>query len=298
MALSSEEKEKRLEERRKQKYSNTHKIINGVDFKFCNLHYKYFSDEEPYFPSTTEYFYVNNTSKVDGLYPHCHRCGSQKAIQQWKDDPLKHREAHKRYEKTSKFKKWMRKNQEDMKEYRKDYRKTNKEKMKYYNEQHRNHDITENEWRNVQNYFEYICAYCGKTLEDQKKQNKEQFHKEHVEHDGYNDVRNCVCACTNCNSTKRKRKIQELFESGDIENFTQDKYDKIMLWCKEDYKQYIEDKPPYRIMKSRNYYDDGTYDYTHELWTVDEKRNVIECITTRNKRREIIKDIESGIIII
>jgi len=122
-----------------------------------------------------------------------------------------------------------------------------------------------------------------------------QFHKEHVDHEGYNDVRNCVPACTNCNSTKKEKTIEHLFNINIISTFTQDKYDKIMLWCEEDYKQYIEEKPPYRIKHSRIYREDGTYYLQAELWIVDDKRNFIKCIATEVKKKDLKIHIEKYI---
>ena len=269
MVLTSEQKEINLKKRREKEFNKTHKFIDGVDYKFCNIRYKHFPEEDPWLPATLEYFYKNKKNGMDGLYPSCKRCDVQKSIQQWKDDPIEHRELHKKFEKTKKFKKWMRKNQIEFREYRKQYIKDNKEKMKKYAKNKRMHDITSKEWKAVQKYFNYKCAYCGKTLKQQYKDNNEQFHKEHVEHDGHNDIRNCVPACTNCNSTKRKRNIQELFDSCDIINFNEKNYNKIILWCKNDYLDYIETKPPYRITRKQNE-DNKTYHW--QLWTVDEKK--------------------------
>lgn len=304
MGLSAEQKQINLERRRKEKYSKTHKIINGIDHKFCNAHHTYFPSEDPWFPATLDYFYKNNTSGVDGLNPYCKNCGSQKAIQQWKDDPVKHREAHKKYEKTEKFKRWMHKNQIDMRDYRKEYWKKNKHKNKQYTENHRKHDIINKEWVACKNFFKddkgiQVCAYCGLPLENHyriyaDKLQKIDFNKEHVDHEGYNDIRNCVPSCNSCNSTKRTRPIQELFDSGDIPEFTQDKYNKIIQWCTDEYKKYIEEKPPYIIKRSRVYNENGTYNMKHELWSVDEKRNMVECIAIRDKKKEIIDDLKNG----
>ena len=42
MGLTPEQKANNLEERRKNKYNKTHKIINGIDHKLCNIHHKYY----------------------------------------------------------------------------------------------------------------------------------------------------------------------------------------------------------------------------------------------------------------
>jgi hypothetical protein len=170
--------------------------------------------------------------------------------------------------------------------YTKGWQQSNPSKIKVYNKNHRNHDITEQEWQACQKAFNYCCAYCNKTLKEQKEQNKEQFHKDHVDHEGYNDIRNCVPACTQCNTIKHKKSIEFLLEQNIIEGFTQKRYNNILLWITEGYKKYIEDKPPYRILRKK---DSNNRTYHHELWTVDEKRNIIECIHTNKKKNDIVK---------
>jgi len=293
--LSPEQKAINSERRRKERYNNTHKLINEIDHKFCNKHYEYFPDEDPWFPATLEYFYKNKKNSIDGLSTRCKECEKKIAYQQWILYPERQRESHRKYEKSPKFKIYSKRNRINMKEYNKQWRKDNPEKNKKYIENHRNHDISTKEWNSVQKYFNNKCAYCGKTLEQQYEQNNHQFHREHVDHDGYNDVRNCVPACSQCNSTKCKRNIQELFESKNIHKFTQDKYNKIMLWCNEDYKKYIEEKLPYKITRKQNE-DKRTYYF--QLWTVDEKRNMLECIATGDKKKDIMNDIKNGKIIL
>ena len=68
-----------------------------------------------------------------------------------------------------------------------------------------------------------------------------------------------------------------------------------MLWCNEDYKQYIEEKPPYKITRKQNE-DKRTYYF--QLWTMDEKRNMLECIATGDKKKDIMNDIKNGKIIL
>lgn len=62
------------------------------------------------------------------------------------------------------------------------------------------------------------------------------------------------------------------------------RYNKIIWWTTEGYKEYIEEKPPYRIIRKRN---EGLTTYHYELWTVDEQRNLIKCIRIGNKKKDI-----------
>jgi len=249
-------------------------------------------------PCNEEYFYKTKHNKTDGLYPSCKKCEIIRAGQWTKNNPENFKAAYKRYMKTDSWRAYKKENNIKTKDLMKQWWKDHPEKNKQYRENHRNHDISTKEWKSCQEYFNYTCAYCGKTLEQQYKQNNHQFHKEHVDHEGYNDVRNCVPSCTQCNSSKRAKTIEELFQLGYLKEFTQDKYNKIMLWCDEDYKQYIEEKPAYKIKRKRIDNEDGTYYWQHELWIYDEKRNLVECITVKNSRKEILDDIKNGNIVI
>lgn len=254
MVLTPEQKAINIERRRQEKFNKTHKIINGIDHKFCNNHYKYYPEENPWFPATLEYFYQNKTSKVDGLNPYCKKCGSQRAIQQWKDDPIKHRESHKKYEKTPKFKEWSKKNREDQKEYLIQYRKDNKEKMNAYcmvRSQHKSHKINSKEWYDCKEYFNNSCAYCGMTEEEHRKLFKQDLHKEHVDHEGSRYLNNCVPGCRKCNTSKHTATLEEWYN---INNpvFTQEKYNKILQWINYDHKLYIMPEKPKREYKKKN----------------------------------------------
>ena len=79
--LTPEEKNRRLQERRKLKYQQTHKIIDGIDYKICDHHHHlYFPDESPWILSTSDYFYINKSSGVDGLHPLCKKCAIHKSL--------------------------------------------------------------------------------------------------------------------------------------------------------------------------------------------------------------------------
>ncbi|MDD4779084.1 MAG: hypothetical protein PHT02_00575 [Tissierellia bacterium] len=71
------------------------------------------------------------------------------------------------------------------------------------------------------------------------------------------------------------------------EFFSEDKLQKLLLWLTEEYKKYIEDKPPYKVKRRRINNEDGTYYLIHELWTVDEKRNLKECIIVGDSKKKV-----------
>jgi len=289
MSLTLEEKQRRKEERKRLKYEREHRIIYDVDHKLC-------SECNTYKPSTIEYYYKNDKNSIDGLHNRCIECEIKKAAQWKKDNPEKFAISQARIEAKLERKLSNRKRAEKQRKEGKQqiWQKNNPEKMKQYTLNHRNHDISTKEWQACLKFFDNKCAYCGISLEEHLEKYKQQLHKEHVDHNGYNDVRNCVPACRSCNDKKWAFPMEEWYN--EQEYFSEDKLNKINMWCKEDYKQYIEEKPPYRITRKRIHKKDGTYYMQHELWTVDEKRNFIKCITVRNKKQDIIKDIKKGII--
>jgi Zn ribbon nucleic-acid-binding protein len=163
----------------------------------------------------------------------------------------------------------------------------NPDKVKEHAQNHRDHDITDKEWNPCLKVFNYSCAYCGISQVEAKKKYKQKLHKDHVEHDGYNDLRNGVPACKDCNSYKWQFIMEEWFRKQPF--FSEEKLEKIEWWITEGYKKYIEDKPPYRVTRSRIYDENNKYKMQFELWSVDEKRNLVECFYTGKNKKEIDK---------
>jgi len=181
------------------------------------------------------------------------------------------------------------KNKDKQKIYTAEYQKAHPEKMKGYRENHRDHDITPKEWKHNLEIFDNACSYCGLPAEEHiaTRKGKEiimSLHKEHVDDEGYNDLRNCTPSCKSCNSTKGGKTIEELFQLKFIEGFTEERYNKIVWWVEDGYKDYIEDKPPYRRIRKKN---ENNNKFHWQLWTVDEKRNTIECIATADTKKSL-----------
>lgn len=152
-------------------------------------------------------------------------------------------------------------------------------------QKHRNHDISTQEWNNELKVFDFKCAYCDISQEDAKKRDKQQLHKDHVDHQGYNDLRNSAPACRSCNDKKWQHDMETWFREQPF--FTEEKLQKILWWCNEGYKDYIEDKPPYKVVRKRIYDEGGGYTMGFELWSVNERRDLIECIKTGNKLKDV-----------
>jgi len=280
------------------KYKDYHKNIDGVEYKQCKECLKWFA-------MNNDNFGVDNKNK-DKYNVRCKKCNHEyndtlylkdrdrriaKAIKWWEDHKERHRESHRRYEGSKKHKAWSAKNYQMYKESQSQWRKDNPEKCREYSKQHRKHDITDSEWKNELEVFNYECAYCGITEEESLRIHKQVLHKDHADHTGANDLRNSIPACRSCNSGKHQDDIEEWYKERDF--YDEDRFDKIIWWLTEGYIDFIEEKPPYRIIKKKN---DHNNKFHHELWLVDDMRNFVECIDTKIKKKEIIKDIEEGIL--
>lgn len=261
---------------------------DGVEYKKCSLHDKWFPNEDMWLPCIDEYFYKNSKNSKDGLYPYCKRCSTKKARKWIDENPEKKLESNRKDAKKPQRRKQFRDNskRQSLEGYQREYRKNNPDKLKRYAEKHRNHDITSSEWKNCQKVFSYQCAYCGKELQEIIKETGQKLHKEHVLHEGNNDISNCVPSCRECN-VKKWQFVLDKWYNEQNPNFNKDRYDKIIWWITEGYKDYIEEKPPYTIKWKRNYNDDESYAYNFELWTVDEKRNLLERIVIKSKKKDL-----------
>lgn len=280
---------------REEKFKREHKLIDGIDYKICNKHHIHFPEEDPWIQSTTEYFYHNDKNLTDYLYPYCKKCGIEEAKKWGKDhrerklelativrtttpSGIAYREKRRKIDRAT--------------GYYGEYAKRPDVKARKYSSRHRNHDITETEWVNCKDYFkdedgEWSCAYCGKKIQDHwitynGKLMIGDFHKDHKDDNGANDIRNCIPGCKDCNCSKWEFDFEEWYRKQN--SFTEVRYNKIIRWCTEDYKLYIEDKPPYRIIKKKN---KDNNKFHHELWTVDEYRNMVKCIDIAIKKRDL-----------
>jgi hypothetical protein len=233
--------------------------------------------------------YLNSEGVKAYTYnPTCIKCDKENAKNRMLNNKEKHLEAMIRYGKKQKAKESKRRNTEKRRAegYFDRYFENNPEKLKEYYQNHRDHDITTSEWNNTLDVFEHKCCYCDISEEEAKEKYGEQLHKDHIIHDGYNDIRNAAPACKDCNSKKWQTDFEKWFREQEF--FTEEKLNKLIWWMNEGYKEYIEDKPPYRITRSRIYNDDGSnYTYQFELWSVNEKRDMIECIYIGNKKKDI-----------
>jgi hypothetical protein len=287
------------EQRKREKYEREHKIIEGIDYKLCNKHHIFFPEESPWIPATTEYFYYSKCNSMDHLHPCCIKCGKIKSIQWQKDNPEWYKElSHKKNinpnPKTKKT--WKNHSQEQRDEgYRKEWEDKNPIKIRQYTENRKVkiHCISAKEWTFTKLYFGNACAYCGLKIEDHFKKYKgilrpQDLHRDHKDDNGANDISNCVPACNSCNSSKYNHPFKEWYT---VNNpvFSQERLNKINKWLDEDYKLYIEVKPPYKIIKKQN---ENKIMFHFELWSMDKQCKLIELISIKNNRKDLDEDIK------
>jgi hypothetical protein len=141
----------------------------------------------------------------------------------------KQRITWKRFVSEGKFELWQKNNRDKLYNYHKD-RRLNK-----------THEITNKEWLLCKEYFSNSCAYCGLAEKEHKKIHKQQLHKDHVIHEGRNDIKNCLPACKVCNSKKWTYSLNNWY-SPDNEIYTFERYFRIYTWLRYDVKDVIEKK--------------------------------------------------------
>lgn len=208
--------------------------------EICKLDSKICSDcgkEKP----LSEFYTQNKHSKKRGnwLYynPECKEC-TLKRTRKWRaDNPkrflkynteytLKHRTSPegKAYRRDQ-VRKWR------MKGKQKEYQRNNPDKVKKYNKtrRHKNHNITSEEWTKCKDFFGNACAYCGMTENEHRERYNQDLHKEHVEHNGANDITNCVPSCKSCNSQKWEYELDDWYNESNPA-YSISRYKKIVEW--------------------------------------------------------------------
>ena len=193
------------------------------------------------FPETSEYFY--RTTNGEGFSSWCKECRKLTSRERYKNNKEKlsrkgkehYRKNKATYNKMNRA--WNRKNSEKLSIIAKAWRKNNKDKVKEYNQKYSNkkHSITPKQWNYCREYFNHKCAYCGMTEVEHKEKHNQQLHKEHVIHEGRNDIKNCVPSCRTCNSRKRRATLNEWYNTANPD-YTRERYLKIYEWIRYDSK--------------------------------------------------------------
>jgi 5-methylcytosine-specific restriction endonuclease McrA len=116
------------------------------------------------------------------------------------------------------------------------WRKNNPDKVSVYNktyQQHKKHNISNKELKDIYEYANFSCMYCGISEKEHLEIFKEKLHKEHAINDGSNGIDNCVLACKRCNSEKHTEDWDQWYNSNNIliqEFYTEERKIKIQQW--------------------------------------------------------------------
>lgn len=200
--------------------------------------------------SLDQFYTQNKYSKTRGEWvyynPECKECTKERSTKRQKehrkDITEKQREYFKVYfsvpENKNKHRAIIRRRTKEGKN--KQWYYENPGRFKTYTSNHRKHDINKKEWVSCKEYFNNECAYCGLHEDDHftvydGKLRKSDLHKEHVDHNGANDISNCIPACRICNSSKWQYKLEDWYNDCN-DNYTNKRIEKIYKWINEDYK--------------------------------------------------------------
>lgn len=236
-------------------YEEYHKIVDGILYKKCAYHNESFPNEDEWFPCTEEYFYKNKKNSSDGLYPECKKCSIKRSRNNAVQNQQRTQEMQNKYymdnreKRLQEFREWYITNKDERRIYYSEYLKNNPDKIREYSafrRMHKTHNINKQEWQQCKNYFNNECAYCGLPLSEHYYTRNGitkngDFHKEHVDHEGVNNLSNCIPSCQSCNSVKNRKTLDEFYNENNP-NYTIERYNKILQWLNEDHKQYIQ--PP------------------------------------------------------
>lgn len=195
------------------------------------------------YPATEEFFYKQKThTKKNGTFyklsTWCRECQLNNS-KQYRIDNLEDVKAYDkfRYRKKEdyykdKAKRWNTENEDKKKINYKKWQEENKEKLFVYGKNRRmnkEHEISETEWFECLDFFNNKCAYCGISEGEAYEKYDQLLHKEHVEHDGANDITNCVPSCKGCNGSKHLFSLNDWYkESNPV--YSKRRYNKIVKW--------------------------------------------------------------------
>jgi hypothetical protein len=205
-----------------------------------------------------DFYTQEKYSKTKGNYlyipPECKECVKEKSREiKFKNKEHVHEQYKQYYAKDKQrykdnSKRWKKENPDKNKEYGKNFRESedNKDKLKGYSEKRKvkNHKISNKEWKACKEYFNDSCAYCGIHISDHFNTYAGElklfdFHREHVDDQGANDLSNCVPSCKSCNSEKHTSTLSDWYNL-DNPKYSLEREAKIFKWLDSDYKLYIK----------------------------------------------------------
>jgi hypothetical protein len=226
-------------ERKEWYYYEIHKIIDGIVYRQCSQCNEWKIENEE--------FYLHNKSKPEkGFQSECKECAIKRAVKRQNEHIQEHNVyTLNRYHTIPRVKEIKKRAAQKARinGKQREWRERNSDKVNQYSayrNSHKKHNINNKEWIRCKQYFDNSCAYCGLPIEEhynmfKGEPRKEDLQKEHVDHFGNNTLDNCVPTCKSCNCKKHTMSLDEWYNQ-DNENFTQERYDKIIQWINEGYK--------------------------------------------------------------
>lgn len=236
------------EKRKRFNYEQKHKLIDSILHKQC-------STCNEWKPMDDNHFYKWNRSP-DGFAAQCCECAKaygrkRKASNREYFNKIDLKYYYNNKESCTKTTlEYKKKNKDKLRKSYEAWRNSEKGKkiMRFHSRKRRNknHIIYEMEWIACKNYFNNSCAYCGLPVENHYKVikgglRKEDLHKEHVIDDGKNDLSNCIPSCNTCNTSKHQKTLNEFYNSKNPD-YTYERYYRIYMWLRYDYKKFIMPK--------------------------------------------------------
>lgn len=238
-------------------YNDCHRVINNTEEKQCIECEQWFLMNDINFG--------RNKGSGDGFNVRCKSCQRKKNKNYYALTGDHQRElARKRLENEEiksyqqrYFHFWYIKNREKDKANTNKYREEHPEYVKYHNQKYldsknyltrnnkyRNHEISKIQWELCKQYFDYQCAYCGLPLSEHFYERKGiikpgDFHKEHIIHDGKNNLKNCVPSCQSCNSKKHTTSFNNWYNPNNP-IYNKERYLKIYEWFRYGFKQVLK----------------------------------------------------------
>lgn len=229
--------------KKNQEYWNRYHRINneGVLERICTSCNEW--KEENYIN-----FYYKNKSKPElGFQSECRICGNKRASKNQSDNKERKQLYDKKLykEKTDYyFEKAYRSKEKDPERYKLTqalWRKLHPDRCNFYSRKHQTHRVSEKEWYECKKFFNFRCACCGMTWEDHYELFKEDLHKDHLYHNGRNDLKNCIPLCKTCNTSKHQDTINEWYNPSNP-NYTYERYYQIYLWIRFECLKYVKKK--------------------------------------------------------
>lgn len=232
-------------------YEESHKYIGDILYKLC-------SDCKEWFAENADSFYKTkpNDIKSNKYHPYCKSCEKQRSYKWASKNSENRRATKKKYDgkgdrklASRVFNKKRRDNGSYLKWQRTEVGKESSKSSHENRKQHKKHTLSAKEWIACKNYFkneynEWCCAYCGLQISQHYvvyagKTILGDFHKEHVDNNGDNDLSNCVPACKSCNTSKHNESLEKWYtDTNPI--FSIKRVDKILKWLNNDYSEYVK----------------------------------------------------------